>query len=61
MVAITDGIKNRLTIEINKIAPDTMAIRSFNWDRDRFDIEFSLQIGKKRSNFSEMAIGKTSP
>ena len=45
MVAITDRVKNRLTIETNKIAPDTMAIRSLDWDRDRFDIEFGLQNG----------------
>ena len=39
MVAITDPVKNRLTIETNKIASATMAIRSLDWDRDRFDIK----------------------
>ena len=51
MVAITDRVKNRLTIETNKIAPDTMAIRSLDWDRDRFDIEFGLQNGTTYNSF----------
>lgn len=35
----------RLTIQTAPIAPDTTAIRSLDWDRDRFDIEFGLQNG----------------
>ncbi|NEP42788.1 MAG: FprA family A-type flavoprotein, partial [Okeania sp. SIO2H7] len=51
MVAVTDRVKNRLTTETSKIAPDTMAIRSLDWDRDRFDIEFGLQNGTTYNSF----------
>ena len=51
MVAITDRIQNRLTMETNKIAPDATAIRSLDWDRDRFDIEFGLQNGTTYNSF----------
>jgi flavorubredoxin/flavin reductase (DIM6/NTAB) family NADH-FMN oxidoreductase RutF len=34
-----------------EIAPDTTAIRSLDWDRDRFDIEFGLQNGTTYNSF----------
>ena len=51
MVALTDKSQNRLTMETAEIAPDTMAIRSLDWDRDRFDIEFGLQNGTTYNSF----------
>lgn len=51
MVATIEQVKNRLTIETNQIASDTMAIRSLDWDRDRFDIEFGLQNGTTYNSF----------
>ncbi|MDJ0554986.1 MAG: diflavin flavoprotein [Microcoleaceae cyanobacterium MO_207.B10] len=51
MVAVTDRVKSRLTIETREVAPDTTAIRSLDWDRDRFDIEFGLQNGTTYNSF----------
>ncbi|MDJ1182666.1 diflavin flavoprotein [Roseofilum casamattae] len=53
MVALTDrpAAEKRLTIEVNSIAEDTTAIRSLDWDRDRFDIEFGLQNGTTYNSF----------
>jgi flavorubredoxin/flavin reductase (DIM6/NTAB) family NADH-FMN oxidoreductase RutF len=51
MVALTEKTKKRLTIEIGEIAPETTAIRSLDWDRDRFDIEFGLQNGTTYNSF----------
>jgi flavorubredoxin/flavin reductase (DIM6/NTAB) family NADH-FMN oxidoreductase RutF len=42
---------SRLTIAHSEIAPDTTAIRSLDWDRDRFDIEFALQNGTTYNSF----------
>ena len=36
MVALTERTEKRLTIETVKIAQETIAIRSLDWDRDRF-------------------------
>ncbi len=41
----------RLTIETIEIAPQTTAIRSLDWDRERFDIEFALQNGTTYNSF----------
>jgi hypothetical protein len=30
----------KLQTQVLPLAPDTVAIRSLDWDRDRFDIEF---------------------
>ncbi|GLC40020.1 hypothetical protein PLESTB_001519900 [Pleodorina starrii] len=35
----------RLQTQVLPIAEDTMTIRSLDWDRDRFDIEFGLENG----------------
>jgi flavorubredoxin/flavin reductase (DIM6/NTAB) family NADH-FMN oxidoreductase RutF len=51
MVALTDKTQNRLTIQTTEIAPNTTAIRSLDWDRDRFDIEFGLQNGTTYNSF----------
>jgi flavorubredoxin len=41
----------RLTTQVLEIAPDTTALRSLDWDRDRFDIEFGLQNGTTYNSF----------
>lgn len=42
----------RLTIQTEKdIAADTTTIRSLDWDRDRFDIEFGLQNGTTYNSY----------
>jgi flavorubredoxin/flavin reductase (DIM6/NTAB) family NADH-FMN oxidoreductase RutF len=51
MVALTDRVQRRLTIQTSTIAPDTTTIRSLDWDRDRFDIEFGLQNGTTYNSF----------
>lgn len=44
--------KRRLqTQTITNIAPDVTTIRSLDWDRDRFDIEFGLQNGTTYNSF----------
>jgi len=40
-----------LTLQIAEIAPDTTVIRSLDWDRDRFDIEFELENGTTYNSF----------
>jgi flavorubredoxin/flavin reductase (DIM6/NTAB) family NADH-FMN oxidoreductase RutF len=47
----TSQKSNRLTIAHSEIAPDTTTIRSLDWDRDRFDIEFALQNGTTYNSF----------
>src|SRR5919202_1265886 len=51
MVLLTDRSQKRLTMQWREIAPDTTAIRSLDWDRDRFDIEFVLQNGTTYNSF----------
>lgn len=51
MVALTEKTKKRLTMQTVEIAPETTAIRSLDWDRDRFDIEFGLQNGTTYNSF----------
>jgi flavorubredoxin len=41
----------RLTIQTIEIAPETAVIRSLDWDRDRFDIEFGLNNGTTYNSF----------
>ena len=38
-------------MEVTPIAEDTTTIRSLDWDRDRFDIEFGLQNGTTYNSF----------
>ncbi|MGB0564595.1 MAG: diflavin flavoprotein [Spirulinaceae cyanobacterium] len=55
MVAVAEPqeqrLNKRLTIQSAPIAPDTTTIRSLDWDRDRFDIEFGLQNGTTYNSF----------
>ncbi len=51
MVALTEKTQKRLTIQVKDIATDTTTIRSLDWDRDRFDIEFGLQNGTTYNSF----------
>jgi flavorubredoxin/flavin reductase (DIM6/NTAB) family NADH-FMN oxidoreductase RutF len=51
MVALTEQIKSRLTLETVEIAANTTTIRCLDWDRDRFDIEFALQNGTTYNSF----------
>jgi flavorubredoxin/flavin reductase (DIM6/NTAB) family NADH-FMN oxidoreductase RutF len=52
VVALKDNItSNRLTIAVEEIAPQTTTIRSLDWDRSRFDIEFGLQNGTTYNSF----------
>ncbi len=51
MVVLTDRTQRRLTMETGEIATETMAIRSLDWDRDRFDIEFGLKNGTTYNSF----------
>ncbi len=51
MVALTEKTKKRLTMQVVDIAPETTTIRSLDWDRDRFDIEFGLQNGTTYNSF----------
>ncbi|MBD2256178.1 diflavin flavoprotein [Pseudanabaena sp. FACHB-2040] len=41
----------RLTIQVAGVAADTTTIRSLDWDRDRFDIEFGLQNGTTYNSY----------
>ncbi|MGG6237266.1 diflavin flavoprotein [Nodosilinea sp. AN01ver1] len=50
MVVATPAQK-RLTIQVEAVAEDTTTIRSLDWDRDRFDIEFGLQNGTTYNSF----------
>ncbi|HLP91706.1 MAG TPA: diflavin flavoprotein [Nostocaceae cyanobacterium] len=51
MVVLTEKTAKRLTMQTVEIAEDTTAIRSLDWDRDRFDIEFGLQNGTTYNSF----------
>ncbi|TVQ44088.1 MAG: MBL fold metallo-hydrolase [Gloeocapsa sp. DLM2.Bin57] len=41
----------RLTMQTSSLVQDTTAIRSLDWDRDRFDIEFGLQNGTTYNSY----------
>ena len=51
MVALAERSQTRLTLQTLGIAEETLAIRSLDWDRDRFDIEFELQNGTTYNSF----------
>ncbi|MGD1917988.1 MAG: diflavin flavoprotein [Pleurocapsa sp.] len=51
MVATPIKTQPRLTIQTEAITPDTTAIRSLDWDRDRLDIEFGLQNGTTYNSY----------
>jgi flavorubredoxin/flavin reductase (DIM6/NTAB) family NADH-FMN oxidoreductase RutF len=45
------GKERRLSMQTETIADRTLAIRSLDWDRDRFDIEFGLNNGTTYNSF----------
>lgn len=51
MVATPTKKQSRLTTQVEGITKDTIAIRSLDWDRDRFDIEFGLQNGTTYNSY----------
>ena len=51
MVTTPIKIEKRLTIQTVDVEPDTTTIRSLDWDRDRFDIEFGLQNGTTYNSY----------
>ncbi|WP_204138522.1 diflavin flavoprotein [Halomicronema sp. CCY15110] len=52
MVVAAPQTQKRLTMQVEpQIAADTTALRSLDWDRDRFDIEFGLQNGTTYNSF----------
>jgi flavorubredoxin/flavin reductase (DIM6/NTAB) family NADH-FMN oxidoreductase RutF len=46
-----DGAVPRLSLQVEEIAADTTVIRSLDWDRSRFDIEFGLRNGTTYNAF----------
>lgn len=51
MVALAEPVQSKLTLQTLEIAEHTTTIRSLDWDRDRFDIEFELQNGTTYNSF----------
>lgn len=51
MVTTPIKVEKRLTIQVQEIAENTTTIRSLDWDRDRFDIEFGLQNGTTYNSY----------
>jgi flavorubredoxin/flavin reductase (DIM6/NTAB) family NADH-FMN oxidoreductase RutF len=47
---VTTPVK-RLTLQSTEISQETLVIRSLDWDRDRFDIEFGLQNGTTYNSY----------
>jgi len=47
---VTTPVK-RLTLQSTEIGQETSVIRSLDWDRDRFDIEFGLQNGTTYNSY----------
>jgi len=44
-------INNKLTVQSQNFADDSCAIRSLDWDRSRFDIEFGLMYSTFSKSF----------
>jgi flavorubredoxin/flavin reductase (DIM6/NTAB) family NADH-FMN oxidoreductase RutF len=51
MVALSVQAPPRLTMQTIEIAENTTSLRSLDWDRDRFDIEFALENGTTYNSF----------
>ncbi len=51
MVATLEPQQKRLSLQSAEIASETTTIRSMDWDRDRFDIEFGLKNGTTYNSF----------
>jgi len=50
-VDVKEPTQKRLSMQVANIAEDTTTLRSQDWDRDRFDIEFGLQNGTTYNSF----------
>ena len=50
-VQTKEAIQKRLSMQVEGIAENTTTLRSQDWDRDRFDIEFGLQNGTTYNSF----------
>ncbi|MGD1855618.1 MAG: diflavin flavoprotein [Leptolyngbyaceae cyanobacterium] len=48
---LANSAEKRLTLATENLADDTTVIRSLDWDRDRFDIEFGLQNGTTYNSY----------
>ena len=44
-------INNKLTVQSQNFTDDSCVIRSLDWDRSRFDIEFGLRNGTTYNSF----------
>lgn len=51
MVVAVERPQRRLSMQVAEIAENTTTLRSLDWDRDRFDIEFGLQNGTTYNSF----------
>lgn len=51
MVALAERTQSRLSLQTAEVAAETTTIRSLDWDRDRFDIEFALENGTTYNSF----------
>lgn len=51
MIALAERARTKLTLQTLEIAKNTTTLRSLDWDRDRFDIEFELQNGTTYNSF----------
>ncbi len=48
---LANSAEKRLTLTVGDLAENTTVIRSLDWDRDRFDIEFGLQNGTTYNSY----------
>ncbi len=51
MTVVSPPVSAQLTVQTVEIGSETTAIRSLDWDRDRFDIEFPLENGTTYNSF----------
>ncbi len=51
MVALAERTQSRLSLQTAEVAAETTTLRSLDWDRDRFDIEFALENGTTYNSF----------
>ena len=51
MVVAAPTVTGRLSLQCEAIASDSCTIRSLDWERSRFDIEFGLRNGTTYNSF----------
>ncbi len=51
MIALVERAPAKLTLQTLEVAEHTTTLRSLDWDRDRFDIEFELRNGTTYNSF----------